>query len=189
MSIQHTMSSRIARRLLGVIVTVVLATMTQFSGVQAGEPTLDQPTDEIPLDAVVHLPLIMTPHRTFLPLVYARPPLDRPYPANDATRQSLNSYLSWEAVDARLQGASYTVYLERDDATPDEAIVAGLTKTAYDPFTLEENTRYYWQVTATAADGQQFNSPVWSFTTDYFPDIPETDLMVEVPAGAVHDGL
>jgi formylglycine-generating enzyme required for sulfatase activity len=183
MSIQHTMSSRIARRLLGVIVTVVLATMTQFSGVQAGEPTLDQPTDEIPLDAVVHLPLIMTPHRTFLPLVYARPPLDRPYPANDATRQSLNSYLSWEAVDARLQGASYTVYLERDDATPDEAIVAGLTKTAYDPFTLEENTRYYWQVTATAADGQQFNSPVWSFTTDYFPDIPETDLMVEVPAG------
>lgn len=168
-------------RILWGILFGILMTATVCRNAHASEPAPEQPHTE-PASAV-YLPLIMEPHRLFLPVVHGRPPIDAPHPANAALRQSLNSYLTWEAVDPRLQGATYTIYLERDDATPDEAIVTGLTRMAYDPFTFEENTRYYWQVTATTGDGQQISGPVWSFTTDYFPETPEIDLMVEVPAG------
>ncbi len=153
------------------------------------EPTPDstpdptpEPTPEPP-PALLFLPLINEPYYTFLPVVDGRPPLDAPHPAHEATRQSLNAWLAWESTDARLAGATYTIYLERDDASPDEVAAAAITKTAFDPYTFEENTRYYWQVAAVNSAGEEFASPVWSFTTDLFPDIPETDLMVEVPAG------
>jgi formylglycine-generating enzyme required for sulfatase activity len=185
------MSRQSARNLWGMISAVVSATVlatvlanaTLFSSAYASEPTTAQPEDETPPPAAVYLPLIMEPYSTFLPIIHVRPSIDTPYPVNNGVRQSLNSYLTWEAVDAKLQGATYTVYFERDDATPDETIATGLTATAYDLLILEEDTRYYWQIVAVNSSGEEIAGPVWTFTTDYFSDVPDMDAMVYVPGG------
>ena len=173
--------------IFGVLAGTVLAVSSLIGSAQASEPVLRQatPWQEAPPtpEASLYLPLISEPFRTYLPLVNGLSAIHTPHPANDATRQSLNAYLTWVASDPRLQGATYTVYLERDDATPDEAVATGLTTTALDPSTFEEDARYYWQVVATSSAGQQIDSPIWTFTTDFFPDTPETAAMVEVTAG------
>jgi len=137
--------------------------------------------DEITL----HLPLILVPHYTYVPAVFNFPPglLDNPYPPDKSVRQSLNTYLAWGNPQNIRQNVTFAVYLDADNENPTTLIADNLTENHFDPETLVEDTQYYWRVVAKFPNGGQLSSMVWTFRTDFFPDIPEIGAMVRVPAG------
>lgn len=119
----------------------------------------------------------------FFPAIYKAPALANPTPPDNSIRRSLNAYLTWELTDSRFQGATYTIYLEADDQTPDEVVATNYGGTAFDPATFAEDTQYYWKIIADDSSGHHAESEVWTFHTDFFPDTPEVGSMVSVPAG------
>lgn len=132
-----------------------------------------------------YLPLVMQPVVLYLPFAASPPAFAAPFPDDGGTRKSLNAYLAWDVVEPRLQvdGVTFSIYLDPGDPTPDTAIAHGLTVPSFDPVTFEADTQYFWQVVAVDADGRSVTGPVWSFRTDFFPDVPEWGAMVDVPAG------
>ena len=126
--------------------------------------------------------------RILLPVVAGPSPFAAPWPADGAQRQSLNTFLTWEVVGPDWADATLSLYLEADDASPDQLLAAGLPSYSYDPYTFAEDTVYYWQIVAEKPDGARNASPVWHFRTDYFPNPPELGSMVYIPAGEFQMG-
>ena len=129
------------------------------------------------------LPSGAQPFQMYLPLVTVSPWLDMPFPADAATRLSLNTYLTWSSKVPQASGARFDVYLEAMDTTPDVLIAKNLAKPALDPPTFELATTYYWQVVAKDNKGKTYVGPVWSFTTEALTDPPDVEAMVYVPQG------
>ncbi len=157
---------------LGLLISVVLAALLLPQPARAQDPTVPPAADG----------------RILLPIVALPWSLGEPWPANGAERQSLNTFLTWKVVDPGWTDATFAVYLEPDDETPDQLLALGLSNASFDPYTFAENTLYYWQVAAEKPDGQRSLSPVWHFRTDYFPDPPELGSMVFVPEGEFQMG-
>lgn len=131
----------------------------------------------------IYLPTIFHPRYIYFPSIRSAPPFYNPWPSNQSLRQSLNTYLTWDVLTEDLRDAKFKIYLEANNPTPTTVVADNLTVQSFDPATFEENTLYYWQVVATLTDGTRFDGDIWSFRTDYFPDIPEIGTMVTVPAG------
>lgn len=151
------------------------------SSVETPSPTLT-PSDIITYTA--YLPVLIVPHRTYLPMVAQPPFLDEPYPPDASIDKSLNVYLAWKVLNGAFHvPTTFTVYLEANNPSPRTIITDSLTVPAFDPETLAENTQYYWKVVATDANGRQVESDTWAFHTEAKPNPPDLDAMVEVPAG------
>ena len=84
-----------------------------------------------------------------------------PSPSDGASGVGTGTALSW---DSPTSSATYDVYLEAGDTTPDQLVSDGQSDTNYEP-TLEQSSTYYWQVVAKGPNGQEAQSPVWSFET------------------------
>jgi formylglycine-generating enzyme required for sulfatase activity len=122
----------------------------------------------------------------FLPLVSTFHPLmpSKPYPANGATGQSPNVFLTWELATTPVDpSVRYAILLEAYNASPTMLLAEGLARPAYDPFTFEPDTQYYWRVLVTTAQGEWITGPVWTFRTEPHYDPPLIGTMVTVPAG------
>jgi hypothetical protein len=158
---------------------------------QAAEIQVDEQPSTVPLyDDIarkIFVPLVKQPFNIFLPLAQygnAAPEVYGPFPANDATRQSLNVYLVWSHTeDPEGDDYIFKVYLEADDETPDELIGETTGQFWVPPFTLHLNTQYYWQVVAVDERGTINDGPVWTFRTEDLPDPPPVDEMIFIPAG------
>lgn len=138
-------------------------------------------TSTDPVSSTVFLPFVRRFAHVFLPMAGTRTPFSNPWPSFNAERRSLNSYLTWEFD--RGEPVTYTVYLEAGNPDPGAVIATGLAEPRFDPYTFETDTTYYWRVEATLPDGSVVGGPTWKFSTDYFPYPPETDAMIDVPAG------
>jgi formylglycine-generating enzyme required for sulfatase activity len=88
-----------------------------------------------------------------------------PWPADDATRRSLDADLSWTGGDRDGDSVTYDVYFEANDTTPDVLVSDDQNGTIYDPGTLGANTHYYWQIIAKDEHWATTDGPVWGFTT------------------------
>jgi len=133
------------------------------------------------------LPLIKSPYKLFLPLIYfgnAAPEVFGPFPAPDADRQSLNAYLLWShSGDPEGDDYYFEVYLEAGDETPDELIGETTSRFLAPSFAFELDTEYYWQVVSVDARGAINAGPVWTFNTEDMPYPPPVGDMISIPAG------
>ncbi len=148
----------------------------------APAPDATIPAGTAPFTTTFLLPLVSTDAHLYVAFAGTRSNFQNENPAFGSTRRSLNAYLQWQLPTAT-EETRYTIWMEADDTTPDVLIAHDLTRPSFDPQTYQTNTTYYWQVVAMNGDTVLERSPVWHFSTDYFPEIPELDAMVRVPAG------
>ncbi len=85
-------------------------------------------------------------------------PASQPNPANGATNVGTTTALSWTAGSGAI---SHDVYFGMDPSPP---FVGSQAASIFEPWTLEEETTYYWRIDK---NGVQDATPgiVWSFTT------------------------
>ena len=103
-----------------------------------------------------------------LPVVCINTPPDAPTspsPAEGASAASINTDLTWASSDPDGDSMTYHVYLEADDATPDQLACVGVTSGLCNPGILSYETHYYWSVVATDHHGASSAATVWDFTT------------------------
>lgn len=142
-----------------------------------------------PLTSTVYLPLIMQEMYVYLPMVLTTSPLQQPLPADGQRDVSANTYLGWQFSDARAAGATFTIYFEIDDPTPDTVLATGLTTSVYAlPTTLALGAHYSWQIVARRADGTTVIGPIWQFQTEAAGLTPDLNAVVHVPAGTFFMG-
>lgn len=156
------------------------------ASVQQGATGAPSPDPLLPageaLTATFYLPLISTDSWTYLAFAGTDSTYRNENPPWASTRRSLNAYLQWSLPTATDE-TRYAIYMEAFDTTPDVLIAENLSRPSFDPQTYMTDTTYFWQVVATNGDTVLERSPIWHFSTDYFPAIPELDAMVRVPAG------
>jgi hypothetical protein len=93
-----------------------------------------------------------------------------PYPANHATGVSVSADLSWTGGDPDAgDTVTYDVYFGTSATPPLKETIGPYPATqsslTYDPGTLSDNTKYYWQIIATDNHAASTVGPVWDFTT------------------------
>jgi len=90
-----------------------------------------------------------------------------PSPPDGSTNRSIYETLSWTGGDPDSgDTVTYDVYLEANDSTPDNRIVAGLSNTTYDPSPLNYSIHYYWRILSKDDKGGQTWGPIWDFWTE-----------------------
>lgn len=195
---------RITKLMSVVVLGIVLLQLHQLSGQSLPSPimaqTNDTQADERPRAASaqdetehrVFLPFISAPMKIFLPLARhdnIAPKVSAPFPVDDATKQSLNAYLTWvSSGDPEGDEFIFEVYLEANDDTPDELIGETPHAQLEPPFAFELDTQYYWQIVAIDARGAIETGPVWAFSTEELPDPPPVGEMIYIPAGEFQMG-
>jgi len=165
-----------------VVVTVAAFVIVVMAAAMHGDRTVSS-QGTLPGDDSPGTPTVEPTGVAYLPAAYKAPPFAKPYPPDESIRRSLNTYLTWNLIDPKFQGATFTIYLEANDSTPDEVAASNYGGQVFDPPTFAENTEYFWQIVADDAAGNHAESDIWSFKTDYFLDPPEVGSMVDVPAG------
>ena len=85
-----------------------------------------------------------------------------PNPASGATGVSINPTLTWTAQDA----TSYDVAFGASNPPP--VVVSGQASASDTPPALNNNTQYFWRITARNGSGST-TGPAWSFTTSVAP--------------------
>lgn len=90
-----------------------------------------------------------------------------PTPADNATNQPLTLNLTWTGGDPDGGPVYYTLALGTTTTPP--TIATNLTTTSFHLDTLQANTTYYWQITATDPYGATTTGPLWHFTTKALP--------------------
>ncbi|HKI78284.1 MAG TPA: carboxypeptidase regulatory-like domain-containing protein [Ignavibacteriaceae bacterium] len=96
-----------------------------------------------------------------------------PFPANQATNQSISLKLSWHnnaSTGFYSDTTSFDVYLYESGSAVKQLIASGIKDTSTEVSKLKFNTTYFWQVTARGTDTLKANSEIWSFTTMPVPD-------------------
>ena len=107
-----------------------------------------------------------------------------PNPADHAAGQLLADTLSWDATDANNNLAEYDVYFGTA-ANPPLAAAGVLTK-FYELAPLDPVTDYYWRVVARDSTDLESSGPVWTFSTNHPPAVPDAvfplDAATNVPS-------
>jgi hypothetical protein len=114
-----------------------------------------------------------------------------PSPPDGMLNQGVNVNLSWIGGDPDPgDTATYDVYLEAADSTPEVLICNDVTTALCDLGTLSQGRHYYWQVIARDSHGMARTGPIWDFATEE----PAATLTLISPNGdqswhisAVHD--
>jgi hypothetical protein len=101
-----------------------------------------------------------------------------PTPVNGAIGVSINPTLTWSGGHSTSRVVTYTVAFGTN-STP--AIVATTAVTSYTPPSLQEDTRYYWFITATDGVTQTVGS-TWSFTTEVNSVFPTSGIYLPIVA-------
>lgn len=70
---------------------------------------------------------------------------DYPYPENGSEGKSLNVFLTWKVHPGIFHQATFTVYLEANNPTPEVIVAGDLTSLSLDPETFDENKQYYYR--------------------------------------------
>lgn len=97
-------------------------------------------------------------------LVNAKPLVpSNPQPVNYATKVSVNTILSWACSDPDGDELTYNVYF---GTTNDPGYLGSASTPGYTLNELENNTTYYWYITAIDINGAMSTSQVWEFTTE-----------------------
>jgi hypothetical protein len=95
-----------------------------------------------------------------------------PYPANNATGILKNACLSWSGGDSDGDTVTYDVYFG-NSSTP-LLVSSNQSGTAYcPPGNLTDSTKYYWQIIANDNYGGSTTGPLWNFTTNDPPNMPD----------------
>jgi hypothetical protein len=144
---RHRMTRTKSLTFLGLLVLLAIAASGSAPPINAAlPPTSASPEGRIalrpfddaepepissPLTSTVYLPLIMQEMYVYLPMVLTTSPLQQPLPADGQRDVSANTYLGWQFSDARAAGATFTIYFEIDDPTPDTVLATGLTTSVY----------------------------------------------------------
>ena len=107
-----------------------------------------------------------------------------PDPEDGATDVSINEILRWDGGDPNSgDTVTYDVYFGTSSPPPLEA--EGIMQDAYDPSTMNIETKYYWQIVAEDSMGLTSTGPIWSFTTEKEPnEPPEAPIIYGPPAGS-----
>lgn len=91
-------------------------------------------------------------------------------PANGATDQPISLTLSWSCSDPDAgDSLTYDIYFSSAEETI-SILSANQADTSVDVSDLAYSMVYYWQVVAKDNNGATTNGPVWSFTTESFPN-------------------
>ncbi len=88
-----------------------------------------------------------------------------PTPGHQTTGQGTSLSLGWSGGDPLGETVTYTVYLDAFDPSPQTVVCQDGTAASCNPGALANHQKYFWQVVATDAVGQQTAGPVWSFVT------------------------
>ncbi len=105
---------------------------------------------------------------------------DNPSPPNGATSIDINVALSWTGGDPDPEDTvTYDVYF--GTSTTPSKVVGNQSETMYQPWVMNLNTTYYWQIIAWDNHGVSTQGPIWIFTTTLTPNIPPNT--PEIPDG------
>jgi hypothetical protein len=88
-----------------------------------------------------------------------------PDPYHGKTNVSISTDLNCSCSDPDGDTVYYTIYLEKNDSSPDNVIKNDATGSYADPGTLDYNSHYYWRVKADDHKGGVTWGPVWDFYT------------------------
>jgi uncharacterized delta-60 repeat protein len=104
-----------------------------------------------------------------------------PHPPNEATGVDTDVKLYWTGGDPDLLDiVNYDIYLGKINPPP--KIVENHVDEYYQPWTMDLNTLYYWQIVAKDNHGASTPGPIWSFTTtDTANDRPDIANDIEAP--------
>jgi len=99
---------------------------------------------------------------------YNDPPYypSNPNPVNGSTSADVNAYLSWNCSDPNGDSLTFTVYFEANDPSPDTLVSDNQTSLIFDPYKMDYNTDYYWQIVAWDPYLACTIGPIWNFTTE-----------------------
>ena len=109
---------------------------------------------------------------TAYPVDQDQPPLPpyNPGPADHSMGQSLTTTLTWSATDFNDNIKEYDVYFGTDPDPP--LSEAGVTVKSYDLPPLTK-ANYYWRVVVRDSTNLEASGPVWTFSTDHPPTVPD----------------
>jgi len=94
-----------------------------------------------------------------------------PVPSNKQTGVSpYYPKLSWSSSDTDGDFVYFDIYFGTSSNPP--LVERNTMNEYYYPGKLKLGTKYYWKIVAKDSKGAKTSSPVWSFTTNYPPDIP-----------------
>jgi hypothetical protein len=79
---------------------------------------------------------------------------------------------------------TYDIYFGTN--TSPQQIVNNQTTSTYQPWTLLENTTYYWKIIAWDNHGASTSSSIWNFTTEYLGDITPPVVQITKPEKAIY---
>jgi hypothetical protein len=96
-----------------------------------------------------------------------------PDPPDEATEVSIHELLSWKGGDPN-QGDTVYNDIYFGTSSPPPLIVENTQQTAYDPGTMELETKYYWKIVAEDKKGETAEGPIWEFTTEKESNAPPT---------------
>lgn len=100
------------------------------------------------------------------------PPLEpfSPLPVDGAEDLSISPRLSWKSEDPEKGEVLYTVMLFESDINGGTIVLESSADTTIQLDSLNYDTNYFWQVSATDEEGLTRLSPIWTFRTEPFPD-------------------
>jgi hypothetical protein len=96
-----------------------------------------------------------------------------PFPENNSISVDVKINLSWMGGDPDGDNVTYDIYF--GESYPPPKVIEKQTSNVYNPGNLDFGITYYWQI-VTWDDYLPFSKgPIWSFTTNFKPIIPEID--------------
>ena len=97
-------------------------------------------------------------------------PPSNPTPVNGTSNQPLFVSLTWSCQDHNEGDTlAFCLYLGSENS-PVSLFATNITDTTFSLDSLNYASNYYWQIAATDKDGAKAYGPVWSFSTEPFPD-------------------
>lgn len=99
------------------------------------------------------------------------------FPADGATKQSINTTLTWQGGDPD-KGDTVTYDLYFGPSSSPLLMKSGLTEASYNPGIFAYGTKYYWRVVARDNHCAEVGGGVWNFTT-----LPQPNKTPGAPTG------
>ena len=109
-----------------------------------------------------------------------------PFPMDGAIDVNINIDLSWNCSDPDADILTYDVYF--GTTTTLSLVSENQTETIYDPGILDYDILYYWQIVAWDNYGASTEGPIWQFTTEEEPPLPDLDCTGELSWSDVEPG-